>query len=115
LFAAELLYGQVKKHYRVDALVRVTQVLRCGTGAGLKAALTGLGLSRRLNTAFVERVNVRLRQRVAAVARRTWSTLQDAPQLLLQLECWRAHKVIVRAPVSLRVRLAQPRDRAGRR
>jgi IS1 family transposase len=113
--AAELLYGQVKKHYRRRKLVRVTQVLRCGTRAGLKAALTRLGLSGQLNTAFVKRVNLTLRQSVAALARRTWSTLQDAPQLLLQLEWWRAYYHFVRPHESLRVPLAQPRDRGGRR
>jgi IS1 family transposase len=54
--AAELLYGQVKKRYRCRRLVGVTYVLRCGTRAALKAALMGLGLSGRLNTAFVERL-----------------------------------------------------------
>ena len=70
--------------------MRVTHVLCCGTREALKAALTGLGLSGRLTTAFVERVDLTLRQSVAALARRTWSTLQDTPQLLLQLEWWRA-------------------------
>src|SRR5262247_3233870 len=81
--AAGLLYGQVKKIYRRRKLVRVTQVMRCGTRAALKTALQTLGLSGRLNTAFVERVNLTLRQSVAALVRRTWATLQDAPQLLL--------------------------------
>jgi hypothetical protein len=75
--AAGLLYGQVKKHYRRRRLVRVTQVLRCGTATALKTALQPQGLSGRLNTAFVERVNLTLRQSVAALVRRTWSTMQD--------------------------------------
>jgi IS1 family transposase len=54
--AAGLIYGQVKKTYRRHRLVRVTQVMRCGTRAALKAALTELGLSGLLNTAFVERL-----------------------------------------------------------
>ena len=54
--AAGLLYGQVKKHDRRRRLVRVTHVLRCGTHTALKTALQTLGLSGRLNTAFVERV-----------------------------------------------------------
>jgi len=115
LLAAELLYGQVKKHYRRRKLVGITQVLRCGTREALKAALSELGLSGRQNTAFVERVNLTLRQSVAALARRSWSTLQDAPQLLLQLEWWRAYYHFVRPHESLRVPLAQPRDRGGRR
>jgi hypothetical protein len=43
-----------------------------------------------LNTAFVERLNLTVRQMVAALMRRSWSTLQEAPQLLLDLEWWRA-------------------------
>jgi IS1 family transposase len=113
--AAGLIYGQVKKTYRRRKLVRVTHVLRCGTRAALQSALRGLGLSGKLNTAFVERVNLTLRQSVAALIRRTWSTMQDAPQLLLQLEWWRAYYHFVRPHESLRVRLEQPRARGGKR
>ncbi len=87
--ATGLMYGQVKKCYRRYKIVRVTQVMRCGTRAALTAALHDLGLSGRLNTACIERVNLTLRQSVAALVRRTWSTAQDAPQLLLHLEWWR--------------------------
>ncbi len=48
---AGLIYGQVKKSYRRRKLVRVSQVMRLGTEDALKAALQGLGLSGRLNTA----------------------------------------------------------------
>jgi len=109
--AANLIYGQVKKRYRRQRLVGVTYVLRCGTRAALRSALQGLGLSGRLNTAFVERVNLTVRQSVAALVRRTWSTMQDAPQLLLHLEWWRAYYHFVRPHESLRVALAQPIDR----
>src|SRR5262249_40063007 len=54
--AAGLLYGQVKKRYRRWRLIGVTYVLRCGTRTALRAALQGLGLSGRLNTALVERL-----------------------------------------------------------
>ncbi len=113
--AAGLLYGQVKKHYRRRRLVRVTQVLRCGTATALKTALQTQGLSGRLNTAFVERVNLTLRQSVAALVRRTWSTMQDTPQLLLHVDWWRAYYHFVRPHESLRVLLAQPVDRGGKR
>jgi IS1 family transposase len=113
--AAGLLYGQVKKHYRRRRLVRVTQVLRCGTHTALKTALQTLGLSGRLNTAFVERVNLTLRQSVAALVRRTWSTAQDAPQLLLHVDWWRAYYHFIRPHESLRVLLAQPIDRGNKR
>src|SRR5262245_25584170 len=37
--AAGLIYGQVKKTYRRRKLVRVVQVMRCGTRAALQTAL----------------------------------------------------------------------------
>jgi hypothetical protein len=113
--AAGLLYGQVKKTYRRRKLVRVTQVMRWGTQAALKTALQTLGLSGRLNTAFVERVNLTVRQSVAALRRRTWATMQAAPQLLMHLEWWRGYYHFVRPHASLRVALGQPLERGGRR
>jgi hypothetical protein len=86
-----------------------------GTQADLKAALQGLGFSGRLNTAFIERVNLTVRHGVAALARRTWATSQQAPQLLAHLEWWRAYYHFVRPDESLRVALLQPRERGGRR
>jgi hypothetical protein len=86
--AAGLIYGQVQKCYRRRRLVRVRQVVWWGTREALQLALQGLGLSGKLNTAFVERVNLTLRQSVAALIRRRWSTRQDAPHLLLHLEWW---------------------------
>jgi IS1 family transposase/transposase-like protein len=88
--AAGLTYGQVKKSYLRRKLVRVTPVMRLGTHAALTVALQGLGFSGRLNTAFIERVNLSVRHGVAALARRTWATSQQASQLLAHLEWWRA-------------------------
>ncbi len=112
--AADLMYGQVKKSYRRRKLVRVTHVMRLGTSAALKVALQGLGLSGRLNTAFIERVNLTVRHGVAALARRTWATVQQAPQLLTHLEWWRTYYHFVRPHASLRVALVQPRERGGK-
>jgi IS1 family transposase len=113
--AAGLLYGQVKKHYRRRRLVGVTYIMRCGTRVGLQAALQALGLSGKLNTAFVERLNLTLRQSVAALIRRTWSTRQAALELFVHLEWWRAYYHFVRPHESLRVLLTQPIARGGKR
>jgi hypothetical protein len=94
--AAGLIYGQVKKNYRRRKLVRVTPVMRLGTEADLKGARPRLGLSGRLNTAFIERVNLTVRHGVAALARRTWATAQQSPHLLAHLEWWRAYSHFVR-------------------
>jgi IS1 family transposase len=110
---AGLIYGQVKKSYRRRKLVRVTPVMRLGTEEALKASLQGLGFSGRLNTAIIPRVNLTVRHGVAALARRTWATSQQAPQLLAHLEWWRAYYHFVRPHASLRVALVQPRERGG--
>jgi IS1 family transposase/transposase-like protein len=112
--AMGLIYGQVKKCYRRRKLMRVTHVMRLGTEDALKIALQGLGFSGRLNTAFIERVNLTVRHGVAALARRTWATSQQASQLLAHLEWWRAYYHFVRPHQSLRVALLEPRERGGR-
>jgi IS1 family transposase/transposase-like protein len=91
-----LIYGQVKKSYRWRKLVRVTHVMRLGTEAALRVALQQLGFSGRLNTAYIERVNLTVRHGVAALARRTWATAQQSPHLLAHLEWWRAYYHFVR-------------------
>jgi transposase-like protein/IS1 family transposase len=113
--AAGLIYGQVKKCYRRRKLVRVTPVMRLGTEADLKGALQGMGFSGRLNTAFIERLNLTVRHGIAALARRTWATAQQSPHLLAHLEWWRAYYHFVRPHESLRVALVQPRERGGKR
>jgi IS1 family transposase/transposase-like protein len=112
--AAGLIYGQVKKCYRRRKLVRVTHVMRLGTEDALKAGLQGMGFSGRLNTAYIERVNLTVRHGVAALARRTWATAQQSPQLLAHLEWWRAYSHFVRPHASLRMALAQPREPGGK-
>ena len=112
--AAELIYGQLNKNYRRRQLLRVTHVMRLGTEAALKVALLGLGLSGRLNTAFIARANLTVRHGVAALARRAWATAKPAPQLLVHLEWWRAYYHFVRPHTSLRVALVQPRARGGK-
>jgi IS1 family transposase len=109
-----LIYGQVKKSYRRRKLVRVTHVMRLGTEDALTTALKGLGFSGRLNTAFIERVNLTVRHGIAALARRTWATAQQSPCLLAQLEWWRAYYHFVRPHESLRVTLVQPCERGGK-
>src|SRR5258708_34423260 len=88
--------------------------MRLGTQADLTAALQGLGFSGRLNTAFIERVNLTIRHGIAALARRTWATAQQSPHLLAHFEWWRAYYHFVRPHQALRVALVQPRERGGR-
>jgi hypothetical protein len=113
--AATLLYGQVQKRYRRRRLVQVTRRLLCGTWRQFRRALQQLGLSGTLNTAFVERLNLTVRQGVPALSRRTWATARTSTSLLLHLEWWRGYYHFVRPHRSLRVALPACRAQAGQR
>ena len=69
--AAELVYGQVKKIVRRRRLVKVEHSMLWGDQKDLKAGLLKLGFSGRINTAFVERLNLTIRQGVSLLVRRT--------------------------------------------
>ena len=56
--AADFIYGQVKKLQRRRRLVKVERVMLCGSFEGFANRLKSAGLSGRLNTAFVERLNL---------------------------------------------------------
>ncbi len=82
--------------------------MRLGTEDALQVALQGMGFSGRLNTAFIERVNLTIRHG-------TWATAQQSPYLLANLEWWRAYYHFVRPHEVLRVALVQPGERGGNR
>lgn len=105
--AVGLVYGQVKKHYRRRRVVRVEHRMRWGSKEELKRRLTGLGLSGRLNTAYVERVNLTLRQGVGLLERRTWGTAQTEEGLKVAVEWWRGYYHLVRPHQGLRVEVGQ--------
>jgi hypothetical protein len=64
----ELLYAQVVKSYRRRRLARVKHRVMFGTQLAIEQILAACGWT--INTAFVERLNLDLRQRVAAIGRR---------------------------------------------
>ncbi len=113
--ADSLIYGQVRKVYRRRRIVRVAHHVIAGTQEQLRVRLRALGLSGRLNTAFVERVNLTLRQGVPALGRRTWSTAQTAQGLAAQLAWWRGYYHFVRPHHALRLALPAPHGRGGQR
>ena len=64
----ELLYAQVVKSYRRRRIVGVTHRVVFGTRLAIEQVLARCGWT--INTAFVERLNLDIRQRVAAIGRR---------------------------------------------
>ena len=110
-----LLYAQVQKIHRRRRLVRVNRQMLCGSLEDFTARLQALGLSGRIQTAFIERLNLTARRSLAALARRSWSLAQLPDALTFQLEWWRAHYHFVRPHLALRQELDQLRPRGGRR
>jgi hypothetical protein len=58
--------------------------------------------------AFIERINLTLRQDVSELARRSWGLAQFTPELVDHTEWWRAYYHFVRYNNSLKVELAIP-------
>ena len=71
-----LLYAQVVKTVRRRRLVDVKHHVVFGTIEAVQQVLSPLGCQ--INTAFVERLNLDIRQRVAAVGRRVNTLCQGA-------------------------------------
>src|SRR5438128_3621668 len=85
----ELLYAQVVKSYRRRRIVGVTYRVVFGTMERVQQVLSVYG--RKINTAFVERLNLDIRQRVAAVGRRVNTLCQGEDGLRQQLVVYHAY------------------------
>jgi IS1 family transposase len=110
----KLLYGQLIKSYRRYKLTKLKYVMRAGLASSLREGLIKLGFSGRLNTAFIERLNLTVRHSLAALSRRSWATAQSQSELLLHLEWWRAYYHFARPNHSLRIALSQPLLQGGK-
>jgi hypothetical protein len=110
-----LLYGQLTKYYRRRRLVRVERRALLGSLDQMTAALRASGERGNIQTAFVERLNLTVRQAITALTRRTWSIAQSSAELLLHLEWWRAYYHFARPNTSLHEPLAEPHQRGGKR
>jgi hypothetical protein len=108
IVATGFLYGQVIKRYRRKRTVGIEYRMQWGRFENLKTRLKALGLSGKLNTAYVERANLTLRQGIAPLIRRTWGTAQTHDGLRLYLEWWRGYYHFIRPHMSLREELSQP-------
>jgi hypothetical protein len=85
-----------------------------GDGENYRKRLKTAGLSGRINTSFVERINLTIRQSVSKLTRRTGGPAHFTPELLEHLEWWRAYYHFVHFHESLAVALASPKRRKGR-
>src|SRR5713101_4483616 len=102
----QLLYAQVVKTVRRRRLVRVRHRVVCGTLEAINDVLAPHGWH--INTAFVERINLSIRQHVAAVGRRVSTLCKGEDGLRQQFALYHAYYNFCLAHASLRQPLLQP-------
>ena len=95
-----LLYAQVMKSYRRRRLVGVAHRVVFGTQLAIEQVLAVCGWT--INTAFVERLNLDIRQRVAAIGRRVNTLCQGEAGLRDQLALVQVYHNFVLPHASLR-------------
>jgi IS1 family transposase len=106
-----LLYAQVPKTMRRRRLVRVTHRVVFGTLAAIEQVLAAYGWQ--INTAFVERVNLTIRQHVAAVGRRVTTLCKGEDGLRQQLMLYHTYYNFCLPHASLRLPVPQPKATKG--
>jgi hypothetical protein len=102
----ELLYAQVVKLYRRRRLVRVRHRVAFGTLTAVQQVLAAHGWQ--INTAFIERINLSIRQHVAAVGRRVITLCKGEVGVRQQLALYHVYYNFCLPHASLRVPLPQP-------
>lgn len=100
-----LLYAQVVKRYRRKRLVGVKHRVIFGAAETIKSILAKRGW--KINTSFVERLNLDFRQHVAAIGRRVNTLCKHEDGLRQQLTIFQAYHNFVLPHASLRVTLPE--------
>jgi len=96
-----LLYGQLVKRRERHKVVFTTMRMVWGTRADLTIVHAAHGFSPCIQTAFIERVNLTLRQSIAPLTRKTWSLPRYEAHLLRHIEWGRAYYHFCRPHQSL--------------
>ena len=102
----QLLYAQVVKTVQRRRLVDVKHRVVFGTLEAIEQVLSACGWQ--INTAFVERLNLTIRQHVAAVGRRVSTLCKGEEGLRQQLTLYHCYYNFCLPHASLRVSLPQP-------
>jgi hypothetical protein len=102
----QLLYAQVVKSYRRRRLVGVKHRVVCGARETIESLLAKWGW--KINTAFIERLNLDLRQHVAAIGRRVNTLCKHEAGLRQQLALFQVYHNFVLPHASLRLPLPAP-------
>src|SRR5215468_1035535 len=107
----QLLYAQVVKTVRQRRLVRVRHRVVFGTLEAVEQVLAACGWQ--INTAFIERLNLSLRQHVAAIGRRVTTLCKHEDGVRQQLALYHVYYNFCLPHASLRIPFALPEPTHG--
>src|SRR5438067_7108037 len=107
----ELLYAQVIKTVRRRRLVHVSHRVVFGTLEVVQQVLAACGWQ--INTAFIERLNLSMRQHVAAIGRRVTTLCKHEDGVRQQLVLYHVYYNFYLSHASLRLPLPQPEPTNG--
>ena len=102
LFLCACIYGQVIKDWRNNRVRKITRSLIMGTTLQLEDALMNSEDSEKLNTSFIERLNLTIRQGSSYLRRRSPCHSRRKERLESQLELVRCHYNFIRPHRSLK-------------
>ena len=102
VFGPACLYGQVIKTRRNDRIVKVERRMVIGSVWGLQQALRDSEDSSKLNTSFIERLNLTIRQGSAYLGRRTTCHARWKEHLEDHIELFRCYYDFIRPHRALR-------------
>jgi len=106
-----LVYGQLVKRRQKRQIVFTAMRTVCGKPHALTTVLTAHRFSACIQTAFIERLNLTLRQSIALLTRRTWSLSRSEAALLVHVGG--GGRIIISSALTRRFRAVPPRWRWG--
>ena len=109
----DLHYAQVVKKRVKGRVVSVTHRVVYGSLEAVQAVLSQSGVGKVINTAFIERLNLSIRQHVAALGRKVISLAKGEDGLTVQLSLWQAYYNFCLPHTTLRVLLPAPQPTKG--
>jgi len=99
-----LKYAQVIKHRRKGRIVRVTRTIILGKEEEVLKTIASSGCGRVVNTSYVERLKLTLRQGISRLVRRTQGFSKKADELEAHLTLFEAYYNFVKPHKELRLR-----------
>jgi len=106
-----VLFGQLHKIKTGYKLTDLKSFIRLGTRFTYRETLKAFGFTGKVETAYVERINLTLRALIAPLSRRTWSLANDEQALAIHVGWGRVYYHFARNHHSLRQKDARGRYR----